>query len=218
MNTVQIALMVQNCSLGGFDANLTCALAMAKKAAASGAKIVVFPEMNLTGYCTGKSLKSMAQRLDDHLLGPVTEVAQKLGISLLTGVAEKADDTRIYATQLVFFPDGTWSFYRKVHTAPFEKRIYTAGSDIPVFKAAGLTFGVQLCYDAHFPELSRAMALSGADIIFIPHASPRGTPEEKYRSWLRHLTARAFDNGVYIAACNQAGDNGAGMSFPAFPF
>jgi predicted amidohydrolase len=78
----------------------------------------------------------------------------------------------------------------------------------------GLTFGIQLCYDAHFPELSTRMALNGADVIFIPHASPRGTPEDKYHSWLRHLKARAFDNSVFIVAVNQVGDNGNGLAFP----
>jgi N-carbamoylputrescine amidase len=58
------------------------------------------------------------------------------------------------------------------------------------------------------------MALDGVDVIFMPHASPRGTAEEKRDSWLRHLPARAFDNGVFVVACNQTGDNGARLRFP----
>ena len=58
------------------------------------------------------------------------------------------------------------------------------------------------------------MALEGADLIFMPHASPRGTPDEKFNSWTRHLTARAFDNGLFVAACNQTGGNEAGLEFP----
>jgi N-carbamoylputrescine amidase len=58
------------------------------------------------------------------------------------------------------------------------------------------------------------MAVNGADLIFIPHASPRGTPEEKFTSWMRHLTARAFDNSLFIVACNQTGENGKGLHFP----
>ena len=81
-------------------------------------------------------------------------------------------------------------------------------------KANNLTFGIQLCYDAHFPQLATSMAVKGADLIMIPHASPRGTSSEKYQSWMRHLTARAFDNGIFIAACNQTGENGIGLSFP----
>jgi len=57
-------------------------------------------------------------------------------------------------------------------------------------------------------------ALMGADIIFMPHASPRGTPEEKFNSWMRHLPARAYDNSLFVVACNQAGSNGRGLKFP----
>jgi N-carbamoylputrescine amidase len=74
--------------------------------------------------------------------------------------------------------------------------------------------GIQLCYDAHFPELTTRMAVDGADIIFMPHASPRGTPQKKLDSWMRHLSARAFDNGIYIVACNQVGKNQMGLGFP----
>jgi N-carbamoylputrescine amidase len=58
------------------------------------------------------------------------------------------------------------------------------------------------------------MATDGAEIIFMPHASPRGTPAEKFNSWMRHLPARAFDNSLYVVACNQTGDNQDGLRFP----
>jgi N-carbamoylputrescine amidase len=111
-------------------------------------------------------------------------------------------------------PDGGIGTYRKLHIAPPEKGLFHPATRIPIFEEKGVKFGIQLCYDAHFPELSTQMALGGADIVFIPHASPRGTPQEKYTSWRRHLPARAFDNGLYIVACNQAGDNEAGLEFP----
>jgi N-carbamoylputrescine amidase len=58
------------------------------------------------------------------------------------------------------------------------------------------------------------MALEGADVLFIPHASPRGDAESKLSSWLRHLTARAFDNGIFVVACNQVGRTEEGFYFP----
>jgi N-carbamoylputrescine amidase len=101
-----------------------------------------------------------------------------------------------------------------LHTAPPEKTTYTPGDAIPVFDIKEATFGIQLCYDAHFPELSAAMTEQGAEILFMPHASPRGNAEEKHDSWMRHLTARAFDNSVFVVACNQIGDNCNGLHFP----
>ena len=104
--------------------------------------------------------------------------------------------------------------YRKTHLSPTEKGIYRAGGKLNTFDWNGWTIGIQLCYEAHFPEISTAMALKGADLLLMPHASPRGTPQDKFDSWMRHLTARAFDNGIFVAACNQTGGNGKGLSFP----
>jgi predicted amidohydrolase len=58
------------------------------------------------------------------------------------------------------------------------------------------------------------MALRGIEILFLPHASPRGEPVEKMDSWLRHMPSRAFDNGFYVVACNQVGRNKEGLEFP----
>jgi N-carbamoylputrescine amidase len=141
-------------------------------------------------------------------------MAQLFQIVILAGLAEKDAKGRIFASHLVVGPEGVCGIYRKIHIAPPENDIFNAGNSIPVFKTAGVILGIQLCYDVHFPELSTRMAVDGADIIFMPHASPRGTPPQKLTSWLRHLTARAFDNSVFIIACNQNGDNQKGLHFP----
>jgi N-carbamoylputrescine amidase len=142
------------------------------------------------------------------------DLAHRHHLTILAGLAETDAGGRLYAAHLVVRPDGLAGKYRKLHLGPPEKAIYTAGNTIPIFAAGGFRFGIQLCYDTHFPELATAMALKGADAIFLPHASPGGTPKNKLTSWMRHLPARAFDNGVFVIACNQTGDNGRGLSFP----
>ena len=141
-------------------------------------------------------------------------MAHENQIVILAGMAEKDEKDRIFASHLVVTPQNISGIYRKIHIAPPERNILSAGNSVPLFEVEGVKFGIQLCYDAHFPELSTRMAVDGADIIFMPHASPRGTPNEKFNSWMRHLTARAFDNGVFIVACNQSGDNQNGLDFP----
>jgi N-carbamoylputrescine amidase len=133
---------------------------------------------------------------------------------ILSGLAEADTQGRVFASHLVVTPEGLAGTYRKIHVAPPEINVFSAGNTIPPFEINGVKFGIQLCYDAHFPELSTQMATQGADIIFMPHASPRGTPTEKFNSWMRHLPARAFDNSLYVVACNQTGDNQAGLNFP----
>ncbi len=210
---IKAALVIQNCPAGEFGHNLDSTLKLVSTAAKKKAKLVVFPEMNLTGYLTGPEIKNISRPVNKELTERFTTLATKYKIDILVGLAEQSQNS-IYASHLIFSSDGLIEKYRKIHTAPFEKKYFTHGNRVVVFSAFGFKFGIQLCYDAHFPELSLSMALKGADVILIPHASPRGTSQEKFDSWTRHLRARAFDNGVYVAACNQAGTNNMGLEFP----
>lgn len=214
MKPIAVALVVQNCPAGCFDRNLESTLDFISQSARDRSDIVVFPEMNLTGYVAGEDVLRIARPITPELISLMSKTAVGFKITLMVGLAEKSDAKFVYATHLVFKPDGQWGRYRKIHISPFEKTYFAAGDNVSLFESHGMIFGVQLCYDAHFPELSLAMALKGADAIFIPHASPRGSAREKADSWVRHLKARAFDNGLFIAALNQKGDNGKGLRFP----
>ena len=214
MNTIKAALVVQNCLAGNYDKNLESTRHFICVAIEKGAQLIVFPEMNLTGYVANDDICSVSRAITQDMLNLFKGTAKESKVTILVGLAEKTPDKKIYASHFIFMPDGSSNVYRKIHTSPFEKKYFSAGNNISIFNSHGLIFGVQLCYDAHFPELSLAMALKQADVIFMPHASPRGSSQEKYDSWLRHLRARAFDNGLYIAALNQTGDNGKGLYFP----
>jgi N-carbamoylputrescine amidase len=213
MMPVTMCLAIVTCPCDRFEDNLNTSIQMIRTAAAKGADIMVFPEMNLTGYTTDHRISTLARPVDSRLIHTFSQLSDELNLAVLLGLAEKAD-SRIYGSHLIFIPRTPYRRYRKLHIAPNEQDLFTPGSGIPVFDHAGVRFGVQLCYDAHFPELSTAMALDGADLIVLPHASPRGNGEDKFDSWMRHLPARAFDNGVFVAAVNQTGENGAGLAFP----
>jgi predicted amidohydrolase len=214
MKNLKVALVVQKSISGAFEKNLAVSMEAIAHAASQNAQMVVFPEMNLSGYLAGPKIRSLAHSVSRELIHVLSTAADKLDICILVGMAEQAGKNRICASHLVFSPNSPMNRYRKIHMAPNEQEYFSPGNKVDIFSHKNIRFGIQLCYDAHFPELSTAMALKGADIIFIPHASPRGNPEEKYQSWMRHLTARAFDNGVFIAAVNQTGDNGGGLVFP----
>lgn len=218
MKPLTLALAVQNSAAGEFEKNFRSTLDLISRAAADRTDIIVFPEMNLTGYTSGEQLWNIACPMDHTLAETFSRLARDLGIIILTGLAEKVVQAgkpdQIFAAHFVFQPGKPVDCYRKIHTAPNEKPYLASGNQVRVFQAASFRFGIQLCYDAHFPELSIAMAERRADLIFLPHASPRGSSREKYKSWMRHLCARAFDNGIFIAAVNPTGPNGAGLNFP----
>ena len=178
------------------------------------AALICFPELNVTGYWNHSDISGAAQPVPGPASQQLSAIAAEKDIVILAGMAEKAPSGDIYASHLVLKPDGAIGVYRKLHVAPVERKVFMPGSTLPLFEAAGVKFGIQLCYDAHFPELSTQLALLGADLIFMPHASPRGTPKEKFNSWMRHLPARAYDNSLFIVACNQTGNNERGLNFP----
>ena len=214
MENLKIAAVCMHCTSGDVDKNLDKIHTIASEASAKGASIVCFPELSVTGYIQespgGVYKAEDAERIVDQLV----RMAREMRLVIIAGLIEIAKEGGPYITQAITGPDGLIGLYRKTHLAPTEAKIYCPGQKIELYKAANTTFGVQLCYEAHFPEISTTMALMGADIIFVPHASPRGDPEGKLQSWLRHLPARAFDNGLFVVACNQAGKTGEGLLFP----
>ena len=214
MKDIRIAVVACNSQVNKTSNNLERMVKWIMASKREGAAIICFPEMNITGYSNNKGIKDAAE----HVPGPATldllNLAEGEKIVILAGIVERDEKDRIFASHLVVKPDRTVAVYRKLHIAPPERNVFTPGNKTPLFKAHDVKFGIQLCYDAHFPELSTLMAIKGADLIFMPHASPRGTPEEKYKSWMRHLPARAYDNSLFIIACNQAGENEKGLSFP----
>ena len=214
MKDIRIAAVVCNAPATATRHNLDNMVQWVAAAQKEGAAVVCFPEMNVTGYSSLEIIKEAAEPVPGPVTDELLQLAATEQIIILAGIAERGAEGRIFASHLVVKPDGSISVYRKLHIAPPEQSVFTAGDTLPLFEAQGVTFGIQLCYDAHFPELATYMATQGADLIFMPHASPRGNPEEKYRSWRRHLPARAYDNSLFIVACNQTGKNHRGLEFP----
>ena len=214
MRNIRIATVICNAPVGEKSLNLERMKPWVRVAREHRAEIICFPEMNITGYGVCPSVITAAEPIP----GPITRTLEQLAASeqivIMAGMAEKDSNGRIFITHLIVQPNRPVSVYRKLHLAPPEQSAFTQGGTVEVFKIRDFCFGVQLCYDAHFPELTTQMALRGADAIFIPHASPRGTPDQKMESWMRHLTARAFDNALFVIVCNQSGANGAGLTFP----
>lgn len=210
---VTVGAVVMRSVVGDTEANLASITALVNQAAQKNVDILCFPELCLTGYSTSPRIQDEALTMDSPAVASLVDLARRTGICILAGFAERERDA-VYATHLAFSGDGILGAYRKLHLGPPEHSIFTPGDNVTVFQSHGATFGVQLCYDAHFPELSTLYAVKGADILFMPHASPNGSPDKKLESWLRHLTARAYDNGAFVLACNQRGNNGRGLHFP----
>jgi predicted amidohydrolase len=214
MKDIRIAAVIFNSPLNRIRHNLDRMTDWVHAAKNKGALLVCFPELNITGYSAEQDIKKSAEPVPGSISRNLAQMAREHQIVILAGLIENDETGRVFASHLVVSPNGSWGVYRKIHIAPPERNLFSPGAEVPLFDIQGIKFGIQLCYDAHFPELSTRMAIDGADVIFMPHASPRGTPSGKFNSWMRHLTARAFDNSLFIVACNQTGENQKGLDFP----
>jgi len=214
LKDIRVATAMMQSKINKTEQNIAVMHDYILQANASGVQILCFPELNITGYCNRNDIRNVAEPVPGPSADQLLSFANNYNMIILAGLAE-IDQEKIYITHLIAFPNGSMGIYRKLYLGPPEKKIFSRGNAAPVFHEQNLCLGVQLCYDAHFPELTTLMNSSGAEIIFIPHASPHGTPEQKLKSWMRHLPARAYDNSIYIVACNASGTNCVGLTFPA---
>lgn len=211
---MKVAAVCMKSPPGRIEKNLERIQSFVFEAAHKGAEMVCFPELCVTGYVLKHPEKVYITVGPGNIKDRLTHIARKAGVVLIAGLVEVSAGAKPFIGQVIIGPEGLIGLYRKTHLSPAERDVYQAGQKIETFSYGDTTFGVQLCYEAHFPEISTLTAVMGADILFMPHASPRGTPKEKLESWLRHLTARAFDNGVFLVACNQVARAAEGFSFP----
>jgi len=214
MKDFRVAAVCMNSEPGEVVKNLARTEKYVLEASGKDVDIICFPELSTTGYVLKNPGQVYTDMGPDQVIEQLAGMAREQNLIIIAGLIELSDGTKPYISQVVAGPEGILGIYRKTHLSPHEKDCYEAGQKIETFTYGDVIFGVQLCYESHFPEISTIMALKGADILLIPHASPRGTPEEKTESWLRHLTGRAFDNALYVVACNQVGRTRGGRSFP----
>jgi beta-ureidopropionase len=149
----------------------------------------------------------------EQVPGPTTErlaeYAKKYKMVMVIPVYEEAIEGVYYNTAAIIDADGKYlGKFRKVqipHTWPgfWEKFYFKPGNlGFPVFETAYATIGLFICYDRHFPECARVLALKGAEILFNPSATVTG--KSKYL-WELEQPAQAVANGVFIGANNRVG-------------
>ncbi len=175
----------------------------------SGAQLVVLPETVTTTFVPNvgpHQLWDLVDTLPGGLTAPLQEIAQKLGIYLVFGAYERgAERGIVYNSAALAGPTGEiLGIYRKTHPFPTERLGLggwtTAGVDPVVIETPLANIGLTICYDGDFPELYRAEAIMGAEVICRPSALTRS-----FEIWELTNRARAYDNHVYLIGCNAVG-------------
>lgn len=182
-----------------------------RQAAAQGAQVICFQELFYGPYF-GITQDPAYYEYAESVPGPTTErfaaLAAELGIVIVLPVYEEDQPGVLYNTAAVIDADGSYlGKYRKhhiPHLPKFWEKFYFRPGNLgwPVFETAVGRIGVNICYDRHFPEGWRTLALNGAEIVFNPNATAPGISN---RLWEIEQPAAAVANGYFVAACNRVG-------------
>jgi len=177
----------------------------AQLAAADGARLLVCPEMFLTGYNIGLgAVQRLAEASDGPSAMAVVEIAQAHRIAIAYGYPERAGDGAIYnSAQLIDSHGRSLCNYRKTHLfGELDRSMFSPGTDhFPVVELDGWKLGLLICYDIEFPENARRLALDGAELILVPTANMLPydfTCQVTVRS-------RAQENQCYLVYANYCG-------------
>jgi deaminated glutathione amidase len=213
------AAAVQLSSTPDLDRNLVAADRLTRAAAAHGAVLVVLPE-KWPVLGTPEQTAAGAQPLDGAALSWARATARELGIDLVAGsIAERVEGADKGANTSVHVgPDGEdRAVYRKIHMFDVEvggrtyrESEHEAPGDEPVMSelADGSGLGLTICYDLRFPELSRILAVRGAQVLTVPAAFTETTTRDHWEVLLR---ARAIENQCFVIAANQVGEPAPGI-------
>lgn len=224
---VKIALIQQHAGLDPSD-NLKRGLATARQAIEAGASIICFAELAFEPFYPQTPASTGFENLAQPIPGPTTlpfqELAARHGVVFVLNLFE-SDGAATYDSSPVIDADGSiLGVTRMIHITDYpcfhEQGYYQPGDrGAPVYATRFGRFGVAICYDRHFPEYMRALALGGAQIVFVPQAGAVDEwPEGLYES---ELQVAAFQNGYFTALCNRVGKEAcltfAGESFVCDP-
>jgi predicted amidohydrolase len=202
---VTIALAQIDIAFADRERNIARMMKVLDETAAKGAKLTVFPEAGLAGYCFNSldEARPHAEPIPGPSTKRLTGVCRELNSFAIYGLLE-ADGDRLFNACVLVGPDRVVASYRKIHL-PFLgiDRFTTPGDrEFAVHEAAGMRIGMNICYDGGFPESARVMMLLGADLIVLPTNWPPGS--ECMASCA--VNTRAMENNVYYAACNRVGE------------
>ncbi|MBV9367901.1 MAG: hypothetical protein JO286_11690 [Solirubrobacterales bacterium] len=185
-------------------------------AVARGAEIVLLPELCTSGYVfrAVDEARAAASPADGDLLKGWAAEAAGGDALVVGGFCEQAPDGRLFNSSALVDGNGVVAVYRKVHLWAEERLWFAPGeAPAPVVATRHGAIGLAVCYDLEFPELTRGLALQGAELIALPTNWPRDPAPPNGRPVLHSLAAMtAYLNRVFVAVCDRCGSE-RGLEF-----
>jgi predicted amidohydrolase len=180
-----------------------------ENAASQGAKLIVLPELCVSGYVFNsrdEALKSSELIPNGESLKAWDRICKEKGIYLIAGLAER-DNEALYNTSVLIGPNGYMGKYRKLHLWFEEKFFFEPGNlSPPLFNTPFGRVAMMICYDMWFPEIPRIHSLNGADLLVIPTNWPEHPTRERVKDITdKIIVTHSCLNKVFTAACDRVG-------------
>lgn len=208
----KIALAQVDATLGDVAANLELHLEWIDRARASGARLLVFPELSLTGYLLQDLVSEVALSPDDPVFETLARAAGDMAV--VVGAIEESPEHAQYIAGYLIEGGQIRHVHRKVYLAAYgvfdEARYVGSGQRVRAVDTAVGRIGMVICEDAWHPSLVGLSLLDGANLLVVQVASPvrdltRGELPYNARIWMDTLRTYARLYGTQIAFCNRVG-------------
>jgi len=184
---------------------------LAGRAAERGARLLVFPEMTLTGF-TMNATSVAEPAADSPTIRAFSALARELRLAIAFGVVLHGRERPTNSLVLVADDGAELARYAKVHafSPAGEDSCYESGDRVAIAAVDDVAFGLSICYDLRFPELYSAMAERVRAMLVIAN-----WPDARLAHWYALLQARAIECQCYVLGVNRTGEDGNGFVYPA---
>lgn len=162
--------------------------------------LVLLPEMFNSGYGTDETTVNNAIEMQEETVEVLSALADYNDIAIVGGMVNRKDGA-VFNSTVIMLPYLEPIYYNKTHLFRDEKKAFTPGSEFRSFEYSGVSFGVLMCYEVGFPEISRKLCMNGAEILLIPFAFGR----ERRTIFDVATRARAIENACFVVAASQCG-------------
>ncbi|MEA4894926.1 MAG: nitrilase-related carbon-nitrogen hydrolase [Oscillospiraceae bacterium] len=197
------------------EANLQRIETKIKTLTASGAELIVFPELTLTGFVSAQEAKALADTVPGKATDRLLDMCYKYRVYLVIGLIEE-DDGALYNTAVLYSPEGVLGKYRKLHLDALDEGWATQGNlGINYFNTVMGRIGIMIGHDANFPEEARIHALHGVDILCCPAAVSSPVPEAlaETKTWHKNVEPYGYTNLWWHLWRVRAGENNCYLAF-----
>jgi predicted amidohydrolase len=207
MREITVATVQMKPELGNAENNLIkMSDFVSKIASQQKVDLIIFPELVTSGYELGVKFTEIAQRIPGPAINLMAQRAADAGVYIAFGLASKEKvESILYNSAVLVGPEGELlGAYHKVHLKGEERMAFREGFKLPVIDTGEIgKIGLMLGWDLAFPEVSRCMALEGAELLCVLANWETAQADE----WKTYVRSRAYENALFVAAANRVGED-----------